>query len=179
MSGDDGTPVQYHRILSPRVVALVTALRPDGLPNTMAAAWHTPVSINPPILAVSISPDRTTHQLIQEMGEFTISVPDESLLRGVIECGSRSGAEEDKSKIFEYVPGTRLRTPILKNAIGTIECTLNRVLEMGDHSVIFGNVVAADANGLSEIWISRSPLLHLGSIYYVKMANRINSKEID
>jgi flavin reductase (DIM6/NTAB) family NADH-FMN oxidoreductase RutF len=117
----------YHRLLSPRVAALIVTLHEDGLPNVMVAAWHTPVSIKPPILAVSIAPGRLTHRLIQ-------------------------------------------------NALGCIECTLNRILEMGDHSVVFGNVVATYAKGFKEVWISSSPLLHLGSDYYMTMGQRLELK---
>jgi flavin reductase (DIM6/NTAB) family NADH-FMN oxidoreductase RutF len=144
----------YHRLLSPRVAALIVALREDDLPNVMVAAWHTAVSIKPPILAVSIAPGRLTHRLIQNAGEFTVNVPDPSLIREVRVAGSRSGASYDKSKLFSYAPGLRVRTPIIKNALGCIECTLNRILEMGDHSVVFGNVVAAYAEGFKEVWIS-------------------------
>jgi len=166
----------YHRLLSPRVAALIVTLREDGLPNVMVAAWHTPVSIKPPILAVSIAPGRLTHRLIQNAGEFTVNIPDASLIKEVKIAGSKSGASYDKSKLFRYVPGLRVRTPVIKNALGCIECTLNRILEMGDHSVVFGNVVAAYAKGFKEVWISSSPLLHLGSDYYTTMGQRLELK---
>jgi len=170
---------EYHRLLCPRIALLVTALRKDGLPNSMVAAWHTPVSINPPILAISITPARMTHRLIQETGEFTLSIPDESMLAIVIQAGSVSGEVQDKSGLFQYAPALRLRTPIIKNALGNIECELNRMIETGDHSVIFGNVLATSARGFNEVWTNSSPLLHLGSDYYTVMGKRINSKDFE
>jgi len=166
----------YHRLLSPRVAALTVTLREDGLPNVMVAAWHTPVSIKPPILAVSVAPGRLTRRLIQNAGEFTVNIPDASLIKEVMIAGSKSGTSYDKSRLFRFVPGLGVRTPVIKNAIGCVECTLNRILEMGDHSVVFGNVVAAYAKGFKEVWISSSPLLHLGSDYYTTMGQRLELK---
>jgi flavin reductase (DIM6/NTAB) family NADH-FMN oxidoreductase RutF len=159
----------YNRLLSPRVAALIITLREDGQPNVMVAAWHTPVSIKPPILAVAIAPSRMTYGLIKRNEEFTINVPDASLIREVKVAGSKSGATYDKVRLFSYIPALRVKTPIIRNTIGHIECTLNRILKMGDHSVVFGNVVAAYAKGFREVWISPSPLLHLGSKYYTTM----------
>ena len=159
----------YHRLLSPRVVALVVTLRVDQLPNVMVAAWHTPVSANPPILAVCIAPNRLTHRLLENGGEFTVNVPPYSLLDKVEIAGFNSGLNYDKSKLFHYIPAMKVNVPVIEEAIGTIECKVNRMLEMGDHSVIFGNVVAAHAKGFAEIWKSSTPLLHLGSNYFTDL----------
>jgi flavin reductase (DIM6/NTAB) family NADH-FMN oxidoreductase RutF len=167
----------YPRLLSPRVAALIVTLREDGLPNVMVAAWHTPVSVKPPIVAISIAPRRMTHGLIQKSGEFTVNIPDALLIKKVKIAGSRSGESYDKAKLFSYVPGRRVRTPVIKNALGCIECTLNRILKMGDHSLVFGNVVAVSAKGFKEVWTSSSPLLHLGSNYYTIMGRRLELKK--
>lgn len=159
----------YHRLLSPRVAALIVTLRVDMLPNVMAAAWHTPVSVNPPILAVCIAPNRLTHKLLQNGGEFTINIPPPSLQGKVEIAGYNSGLNYDKSKLFHYVPATKVNVPIIEEALGTIECRVNRILEMGDHSVVFGNVVAANAKGFGEVWKSTSPLLHLGSNFFTEL----------
>jgi flavin reductase (DIM6/NTAB) family NADH-FMN oxidoreductase RutF len=166
----------YNRLLSPRVAALIVTLREDGQPNVMVAAWHTPVSIKPPILAVAIAPGRMTYRLIQKTGEFTINVPSASLIKEVKIAGSKSGAIYDKVRLFSYAPALRVKTPIIRNAIGHIECTLNKILKMGDHSLVFGNVLAAYAKGFKEVWISPSPLLHLGSKYYTTMFRHLELK---
>jgi flavin reductase (DIM6/NTAB) family NADH-FMN oxidoreductase RutF len=167
---------EYHRLLSPRIAALVTALRGDERPNTMVAAWHTPVSINPPILAVAIAPLRTSHDLIMKSEEFTLSIPDESMIKKVLVAGSTTGYGFDKSELFNYRKGQKIRTPIITEALGNIECTLNRVIAIGDHSVFFGNVVAASAREFKGVWLGSSPLLHLGDESYALMGNKINSK---
>ena len=159
----------YHRLLSPRVAALVVALRDDGKPNVMTVAWHSPVSVRPPILAICISPARHTHSLIIKNKEFTVNIPDLSMKGAVEVAGSKSGRDFDKSSLFKFIPATKIRTPLIDGAIGAIECELNQAIDVGDHSVLFGNVVACHAKGFGEVWKERSPLLHLGSSFYTVM----------
>lgn len=155
----------YYRLLAPRVVAIIVALRRDNLPNPMIAAWHMPVSINPPILAVSIAPTRYTHTLIQESGEFTVNIPSPSLLDKVIKAGTTSGKLYDKSGLFRFTKSTKLRTPIIDECIGAIECKLIRIIEIGDHSIILGQVEAVSARDFNGVW-KISPLLHVGGDKY-------------
>ncbi|MCX8182035.1 MAG: flavin reductase family protein [Candidatus Methanomethyliaceae archaeon] len=157
----------YHRLLSPRIPVIVVALRDDDLPNAMVAAWHMPVSSNPPILALAIAPDRFTHGLIEKRGEFTVNIPPPSLLDRVKIAGSISGRLHDKSKLFKFIKGTSIKTPIIDESLGAMECRLHRILEMGDHSIILGNVLATRAKKFEEVWLL-SPLLHLGGTKYVK-----------
>lgn len=159
----------YHRLLSPRVATLIVALREDGKPNVMPAAWHTPVSVRPPILAVCISPSRYTHPLILKNKEFTVNIPDLSMKDAVETAGSKSGRDFDKSSLFKFTPATKIETPLIDGAIGTIECELSQAIDVGDHTVFLGNVVACQARGFGEVWKGKSPLLHLGSSFYTVM----------
>ncbi len=159
----------FYRLLSPSVVAIIVSLKPDGKPNAMVATWHTPISMNPPILAVAIAPSRMTHRLIQNSGEFTLNIPDKTLLEKVETAGYNSGETMNKSALFKYVPSSVLKTPMIEDAIGVIECKLNRMLEVGDHSVVFGNVVGASAKGFGEVWKTSYPLLHLGTNFFTDL----------
>jgi len=91
------------------------------------------------------------------------------MLRQVEEAGSVSGRESDKTAIFKYSPATKVRTPVIQGCLGTIECTLNKAVKIGDHSVFFGNVLHSSSQNLGEVW-AVSPLLHLSSDFYAEFA---------
>ena len=55
----------------PRVAAIVTA-HAKGKDNAMAAAWHMPISFNPPLYGVSVAAKRFTYQLIADSKEYYI-----------------------------------------------------------------------------------------------------------
>ena len=83
----------------PKLAVIVTASA-GGKDNAMTAAWHSSISINPPIYGVSISPQRFTYQLITESKEFGlnfIALEKASLATWV---GSTSGREIDKFQRF-------------------------------------------------------------------------------
>jgi hypothetical protein len=48
-------------LLNPRPVVLITCCDRAGMPNVLSVAWTTPVSHEPPIIAVSIAPNRYSH----------------------------------------------------------------------------------------------------------------------
>ncbi|MCD6469793.1 flavin reductase, partial [Candidatus Bathyarchaeota archaeon] len=55
-----------YRLLHPRNTALLTCVDGEGKANIITLAWLMPVSINPPLVAVSIAPRRYSHRLIEE-----------------------------------------------------------------------------------------------------------------
>jgi flavin reductase (DIM6/NTAB) family NADH-FMN oxidoreductase RutF len=167
----------FHRLLSPRVPALITALREDGEPNTMAATWHTPVSLNPPMVAVAISPSRTTHSLILNSEEFTVCIPDGTMLEKVMAAGSPSTEGSARAKLFDYEPAIKIKTPVISGALGSLECEVTRVMGIGDHSIFVGNVVAAYARDFDEVWTGTTPLLHLGASFYAVIGSGIEPKK--
>lgn len=76
---------QHTRLLHPKLVVLVVSIGKDGRANVMPAAWVTPVSVNPPLVAVAISPKRYTYKLIKESGEFTLNPRDVLSVYEVVE----------------------------------------------------------------------------------------------
>ena len=56
----------------PRVATIVTA-QAGGKENAMAVAWHTSISLNPPLYGISVAPGRFTYQLIVDSKEFGVN----------------------------------------------------------------------------------------------------------
>jgi len=96
---------------------LVTAKSRDRV-NVMTAGWTTPVSSNPPILMVSIAPQRFTHDLILESREFGLSIlaDDQKHLSEL--AGTMSGSKDDKidRPEFELIAADKLGAPLIAGA---------------------------------------------------------------
>jgi len=54
-------------------VALIVTGSARGREDAMTAAWHSSISVNPPLYGVSISPRRFVYQLISESREFGLN----------------------------------------------------------------------------------------------------------
>ena len=160
----------FHYLLHPYNTSLVTCCDDEGQPNIIAIAWLIPVSVNPPLVGMSIRPTRHSYGLIQVTGEFVINVSPHEIAQQVLFCGRRSGRDVDKFAATGLTPGQaqQVRPPIIEECMAHLECRVVQEVEAGDHRFVIGEVLAAytrpgvlDDNGLYDL--SRVHLLlHLG-----------------
>ncbi|MCW4009476.1 MAG: flavin reductase family protein [Candidatus Bathyarchaeota archaeon] len=149
MSGKVEVTSQYaYRLLHPMHTVLVSCVGKTGKPNVTAIAWAMPTSSKPPLVAISISPQRHSHTLIDESKDFVINIPTLELLQSVYACGSFSGRSFDKFKKagLTPIPAKKVTAPAIKECIAHIECTVEDQFTTGDHTVFVGKVVAAYAS---------------------------------
>ncbi|MCW4019563.1 MAG: flavin reductase family protein [Candidatus Bathyarchaeota archaeon] len=140
---------QYsYRLLHPMHTVLVSCVGNASKPNVTAVAWAMPTSNKPPLVAISLSPQRHSHTLINESQEFVINVPTLELLQSVYACGSFSGRSFDKFKKVGLTPisAQKVKAPAIRECIAHIECTVEDQVTTGDHTVFVGKVIAAYAN---------------------------------
>jgi flavin reductase (DIM6/NTAB) family NADH-FMN oxidoreductase RutF len=165
-----------HRLLAGGPVVLV-ATRYGERANVMAASWITPISMSPPLLAVSVHKGSLTHEYIERSGEFTVNVPGRALLHRVRDSGMISGndvAEKLRQVGLEPLAAESLDTPILRGCLGYLECSVQEAYDAGeDHTLFVAEVVAAQAEdeAFDETWLlpeeeEAKPLHHLGGNTY-------------
>ena len=164
------------RVLHPCVVTLVTCAG-RGVENVLAVAWAMPVSADPPMVAVSISPKRYSYGLIGESGEFVVNVVSSEMLEAVWKCGSFSGREVDKFALagLEKEPSKAVKPPRVKGALASLECRVANRVEAGDHVLFIGEVVAYSVDEKAfdmerGVWRLEKAaiLMHLGGRFFVK-----------
>jgi flavin reductase (DIM6/NTAB) family NADH-FMN oxidoreductase RutF len=164
----------FHRLLHPYNTSLVTCCDADGRPNIIAIAWLIPVSVQPPLVGISIRPTRHSYALIQATGEFVINVAPHEIAQQVLFCGRRSGRDVDKFAATGLTPGQaqHVRPPIIEECIAHLECRVVQDVEAGDHDFVIGEVLAAyarpgvlDDNGLYDL-SHLHLLLHLGRNHF-------------
>lgn len=164
---------RFTRLLHPKLVSLIVALREDGRPNAMPAAWVMPASAEPPLLVVAVSPRRYTYDLLQRSPEFTVNPVPFDMREAVEYLGSVSGREEDKlaRSGLRLLPPLAGEAPCVEGALACVECTVWAQYPCGDHYLVVGRVRAARVR--KDCWtgavydISRAkPLLHLGGDQY-------------
>ena len=82
-------------LLNPEPPVLVSC---GGLekPNLITIGWTGTICTQPSMVSISVRPERYSHHLIQESGQFAINLPTEALVRSVDWCGVKSGRDVDK-----------------------------------------------------------------------------------
>lgn len=108
-----------YRLLHPKLAVLLTCGDREGKANIITLAWTMPVSMKPPLVAVSIAPRRHSHGIIEETKEFVINIPTMKIVKETLFCGRRSGRDTDKFKETKLtsLPAKTVRAPIIKECI--------------------------------------------------------------
>lgn len=134
-----------HRLINHGSVVLVTSQIEKGIPNVLAVAWNSPLSQNPPLAGISIAKTHFSHQLIVDSHEFTINVPHSNRINSVFTVGRLSGREGDKfaKAGLTPVPSQMVLPPLIEECIGHLECRLNQMVDVGDHTWFVGDVLRA------------------------------------
>ncbi len=168
------------RLLHPMHTVLVSSLGKDGKPNIITLAWAMPTSINPPLVAISVSPRRYSHGLIEETREFVVNVPTMDILKEAFLCGVLSGRNHDKFKEagLTALPAKKVKPPIIKECVAHLECKLYSKFQTGDHTIFIGEIIEAYAN--KEAFTDKYDLekakmvFHLGGNEFATLKRRIS-----
>jgi len=173
----------WNRLLHPQPVYLIVSRLGDKV-NIMTAAWVTPVSFRPPLLAAAISPKRHTYKMIRETGEFVVCPVTREQLGVAHYCGTVSGASVDKvSRLgLRLAEPSRIGVPYPADAYAALECVVEDEFKAGDHSLFLGRVVAMhyreELFRESVLDVSKiDVLLHLGGKYYTTSSREIITPE--
>lgn len=182
MSENSKKPVPLEHslyLLHPYNSCLVTSKGKSGRANVMAVAWIIPVSVDPPLLAMSIRPERHSYTLIMETGEFVVNIPTFEMVKKVLVCGRQSGKDHNKFKeaALSLREATKITVPIIEECIAHIECKVAKIMEIGDHTLVIGQIVATHAlEGYFELVYNIKrfrPCLHVGKNYFTTCIRRI------
>ena len=65
-------------MLYPVPAVLVTAADREGNSNIFTVAWAGTICTNPPMLSISVRPERHSYHMIRETGEFVVNLTTES-----------------------------------------------------------------------------------------------------
>ncbi|MDT0441055.1 flavin reductase family protein [Streptomyces johnsoniae] len=119
-------------------VSVVTTLDGQGEPWGFTCSALCSVSADPPLLLAGVSNRSGTLTAVQDGGRFAVNVLD-SQSRDVSDLFA-----SDTRKKFTRVswePGEVTGMPLLRLTVAHVECVLDKVVDVGDHSLMIGRIV--------------------------------------
>ncbi len=140
----------------PTGVAVITAQTPDG-PVGMAMNSFTSLSLDPPLVLFCPAASSTTWPLLQTVGTIAINVlsaGQESVSRAFAARGS------DRFAGIGWSAGGN-GAPLLDDALGWLECTVQAEYPAGDHTVVIARI---DLMGVHDA--IADPLVFFRGAYY-------------
>ena len=149
-----GKPIVKHawkpgNVLSPVPVVLVSCGGTgDWKPNLITIAWTGNVCSEPPMLSISVRPERYSYEIIETTREFVVNVPSLREARAVDWCGVVSGRSKEKFAGAGLTPAPALKVccPIVLECPLNIECRVRESLKLGSHTMFVAEVVAVQVS---------------------------------
>lgn len=135
-------------MLYPLPVVMVSLADRDGRPNIITLAWVGTVCTNPPMVSISVRPERYSYPILKETGEFVINLTTKELAFATDYCGVKSGRDVDKFKEMGLtpIPASEVKAPMIKESPVNIECKVRQILPLGSHDMFLADVVAVHAD---------------------------------
>ena len=135
-------------MLYPLPVVMVSLADRDGRPNIITLAWVGTVCTNPPMVSISVRPERYSYPILKETGEFVVNLTTKELAFATDYCGVKSGRDVDKFKEMGLtpIPASEVKAPMIKESPVNIECKVRQILPLGSHDMFLADVVAVHAD---------------------------------
>jgi len=127
----------------PRELAVAIAREPQGKYNPIALGWMMFTSYRPPMLVISVAPQRYSCEVIRKAGEFVLALPAAHQGEEMMLYGTKSGRNCDKLALANAAvePATEIDCVLLSEAVVNFECRLAGEMVTGDHVIFVGEVL--------------------------------------
>ncbi len=140
----------------PQGVTVVTTRSGDG-PKGITVSSFTSVSLDPPLVLISLARGSDLHDAFVNSESFAVNflADDQKSVSDLFAGRVKVRERFDRVKSHPGVTGN----PIIDGARAAIECTLWKVYDGGDHSILVGKVVRA------AVTSNRRPLVFISQQY--------------
>lgn len=116
--------------------------------NIITVAWTGIINTNPPMVSISIRPNRYSYNIIKEQKEFVINLTTKELARKTDWCGVKSGEKVDKFKEMHLhkEKSEKIKCPIIKESPVALECKVKEIKKLGSHDMFIAEILAIRAD---------------------------------
>jgi flavin reductase (DIM6/NTAB) family NADH-FMN oxidoreductase RutF len=124
-------------------VTVITTVDPDGNPNGLTANAFLSLSLNPPLVLISVDKAATCYACFGLANGFTVnflSEDQEEISRRFATKGA------DKFADLNWRSGTN-GAAIIEGVLGYVECKIRECYDGGDHTIVVGEIVTIEATG--------------------------------
>ncbi len=134
--------------------AVMVSLKGNPEPNILTIAWTGTCCTNPPMVYISVRPERYSYQLLKQTREFVINLTTKDLAFATDYCGVKSGKDTNKFKDLGLTPvaSRYVEVPSILEAPVNMECRVKEILPLGSHHLFLAEVlgVTVDKRYLDE-----------------------------
>jgi flavin reductase (DIM6/NTAB) family NADH-FMN oxidoreductase RutF len=130
-------------VVVPRPIAWVSSVDRQGNRNLAPYSYFNACSATPPIVHFTSTAPKHSIANVRETGEFVVNIVSAELAQAMRTTSATFAAGEDEFKWagVSAAPSLRVRPPRVREAKVALECRLRKLLEMGEGTIAFGDVL--------------------------------------
>ena len=170
-------------MLYPLPAVMVSCANAADESDIITIAWTGTICTNPPMLYISVRPERHSYHIIRESGEFVVNLTTRKLQRACDWCGARSGRDFDKwvECGLTAEPAAKLElAPVIAESPVNLECKVTEVKELGSHHMFLASVEAVDVeesllNDAGKLDLARAGLTAYSHGEYYDLGHRLGT----
>lgn len=139
--------------------------RGSGIDHAMTATAFMSVSLEPPLVAVSVARTARIHAALEESGTWAVSILADDSREAATWLAKQGRPLEGQ---LDHIPYRRAYTgsALLADALAWIECETWATYDGGDHTIVVGRVVAVferedgEPRVSGDVGPSQAPMIH-------------------
>ena len=137
-------------MLYPLPVVMVSCQRPGERPNIITVAWAGTICSDPAMLSVSVRPERYSHGILGETGQFVVNLVNRDLVYATDYCGVRSGRDVDKFGEMHLtpLPSRMIAAPGIAESPVNLECQITQTIPLGSHDLFLARILGVTVDGV-------------------------------
>lgn len=169
-------------MLYPLPAVMVSCQEDGGKPNIITVAWTGTVCTNPPMVYISVRPQRYSYDIIKNTGEFVINLTTKQLAKATDYCGVQSGRQVDKFQEAHLTPieGNCVKAPMIEESPVNIECKVKEIIPLGSHHMFLAEVVGVNVdsaylNNEGKFQLNKADLLAYSHGEYYNLGEKLGT----
>lgn len=147
-------------MLYPLPAVLVSMQDQHGKQNIITIAWTGTICTNPPMLYISVRPERFSYSILENTKEFVVNLTTEDMVFATDYCGVTSGKTVDKFKDTGLTPiaSKYVKAPSIKESPVNIECKVKEIVKLGSHDMFIAEVLGVT---IEDTYLDQENRFHL------------------
>lgn len=130
--------------LLPYPVTVITAAAGERKRGITIGSF-TSLSMDPPLVSFNVTRDSQMHEILEEAVWFVVHIPGSGQQELCTRFALPDQGDEEQFENIQYQQDQSY-PPVLEGVIAEIHCSIHKLIEAGDHSIIIGNVESIKRN---------------------------------
>ena len=161
-------------MLYPLPAVMVSVRDNEGKDNIITVAWAGTVCTNPPMVSISVRPERYSYRMIEESGVFLVHPTPKALASATDSRGVPFRKNVDKLQKMKTtcVEASEINCGMIGESPVNIECKVVKIEKLGSHHMFLAQVAVVHAdeaymneNGRFDLNLAH-PMVYSHGTYY-------------